>query len=138
MLRPEFDELESWVRKNKLEMGKWFRVYLDKYEIGMPSNRRRWWACIEVKGRLAARPQRFETRVLQSEFVASVTFDPKVVSDRLVFHGLECWLDWRTRFGEYEEAGPTREVFIGDPWVDPAAKSMIELQVPIKKMEGGS
>ena len=134
MLRPEFAELESWAHKSAVRTAKWFRVYLDKYEIGMPSSQRRWWACVEYKGKLRAPPPRIEAKVIPAELVASVTFDPNVVSDRLVFHGLECWLDWRTKFGEYEEAGPTREVFIGNPWTDAAAKKQIELQVPIRKL----
>lgn len=133
MLRPEFTELESWAKDTGVKTGKWFRIYLDKYEIGMPSDRRRWWASIECKGRVSATPQSIEARSLPPELVASVTFDPEVVSDRLVFHGLECWLDWRTRLGEFEEAGPTREVFLGNPWTDPSAKRQIELQVPIRR-----
>ena len=138
MLRPEFTELESWATDNNVKTARWFRIYLDKYEIGMPADRRRWWASIEYKGKIRAPPARIETNFLQPQLVASVTFDPKVVSDRLVFHGLECWLDWRTRLGEFEEAGPTREVFVGNLWTDPSAKSQIELQVPIRKAGAGS
>lgn len=134
MLREEFTELERWAKKNGIRTSKWFRIYLDKYAVESPSDQRRWWASIAYRGRTHALPPRMEAKFLPPELVASVTFNPEVVSDRLVFHGLECWLDWRTKQGEFEEAGPTREVFVGNPWVDPVARTQIELQVPIRKL----
>jgi hypothetical protein len=136
MLRSEFDYLSKWLDKNHLRSGRWLRIELDKYEVGAPSNiRRRWWACIQFGGKLRSKPSSdVEVKVIPAAYVASVTFDPNVVSDRLIYHGLECWLDWRTKFGEYEEAGPTREVYTGNPWTDKKAKKHIELQVPITKI----
>lgn len=135
MLRPEFEYLSKWIGSNDTAPGKWFRIELDKYEIGMSSSQRRWWACIETKGRLPMKPPSdIEVKVLPPTLVASVTFDPSEFSDRLVYHGLECWLDWRTKFGEYEEAAPAREVYLGNPWTDKNAKKHIELQVPIRKI----
>jgi hypothetical protein len=136
MLHPEFNALVGWARRERVKTGKWLRIELDKYEIGVPSSQRRWWACIELKGRTEPKPPSgIELKVLPAEFVASVTFDPAQVSSRLVYHGLECWLDWRTKFHEYEEAGPTREMYIGNPWTDADAKKRIEVQVPIRRME---
>ena len=135
MLRPEFEYLSKWIGSKEVRPGKWFRIELDKYEIGKSSSQRQWWACIEFKEKLRAKPPSdIETRTLPAMLVASVIFDPGEFSSRLVYHGLECWLDWRTKFGEYEEAGPTREVYTGDPWTDKKAKKHIELQVPIKKI----
>jgi effector-binding domain-containing protein len=115
--------------------GKWFRIELDKYEIGMPSSDRRWWACIEIKTKLLTKPPtEIELKTLPATQVASVTFDPAEFSDRLVYHGLECWLEWRTKFGEYEEAAPAREVYLANPWTNKNAKKHIELQVPIRKI----
>ena len=135
MLRPEFEYLSKWISSSEITPGKWFRIELDKYEIGKPSNQRQWWACIETKGRTSAKPPSdIEANTLPSQYVASVTFDPAEFSDRLVYHGLECWLDWRTKFGEYEEAAPAREVYLNNPWTDKKAKKHIELQVPIRKI----
>ena len=135
MLRPEFEYLSKWIDSSDMRPGKWFRIERDKYEIGMLPSRRQWWACIELKDKPRTRPPSdIEARTLPAIYVASVTFDPSEFSSRLVYHGLECWLDWRTKFGEYEEAGPTREVYTGDPWTDKKAKKHIELQVPIRKI----
>ena len=136
MLRPEFDYLTKWLHENDIRSGKWLRIELDKYEVGAPTNtQRRWWACIELKTKSPGKPTSdIEFKVIPAAQVASVTFDPNVVSSRLVYHGLECWLDWRTKFGEYEEAEPAREVYLGNPWTDKNAKKRIELQVPIRKL----
>jgi DNA gyrase inhibitor GyrI len=137
MLRPEFEYLSKWSGQKGIKTGKWFRIELDKYEVGSPSNlQRRWWACIETKGKAVTKlsSSNPEHKVLPAALVASVTFDPAEFSSRLVYHGLECWLDWRTKFGEYEEASPAREVYIGNPWTDKKAKKQVELQVPIRKI----
>jgi DNA gyrase inhibitor GyrI len=141
MLRPEFEYLSKWLDQKDVKTGKWFRIELDKYEVGSPSNlQRRWLACIETKGKPATNPSSssLEQKVLPTVLVASVTFDPAEFSSRLVYHGLECWLDWRTKFGEYEEAGPAREVYIGNPWTGKKAKKHVELQVPIQKISHSS
>ena len=135
MLRPEFEYLSKWIDSKEIRSGKWFRIELDKYEIGKPSSQRQWWACIEIKAKPRTKPPPdIELKTLPTTFVASVTFNPLEFSDRLVYHGLECWLDWRTKFGEYEEAAPAREVYLSNPWTDRNAKKHIELQVPIKKI----
>lgn len=135
MLRPEFDDLWKWLKRKSVGPGKWFRIELDRYEIGAPSSQRRWWACIELKGTLEQKPlSDMKVQVLPAVFVASVTFDPNQFSSRLVYHGLECWLDWRTKFGEFEEAGPTREVYTGNPWTSSYAKRHTDVQVPIRRM----
>ncbi len=141
MLRPEFEHLSKWLNQKEAKTGKWFRIELDKYEVGSPSNlQRRWWACIETKNKLTTKQSssQIETKILPATLVASVTFDPAEVSSRLVYHGLECWLDWRTKFGEYEEESPAREVYIGNPWTSQKAKKHIELQVPIRKISRSS
>jgi hypothetical protein len=137
MLRPEFEYLSKWLGQKRVKSGKWFRIELDKYEVGSPSNlQRRWWACIETRTKPVIKPSvsDIELKVLPPTSVASVTFDPSEFSSRLVYHGLECWLDWRTKFGEYEEASPAREVYIGNPWTLKRAKKHIEIQVPIRKI----
>ncbi len=80
-------------------------------------------------------PAGFESKELPPQLVASVVFDPEQIALRLVYHGLEGWLQWRTKFGEYEEAGPTREVYQGDPWKSKKAWANVDVQVPIKKFK---
>jgi effector-binding domain-containing protein len=138
MLRKEFTKLVSWVKKNKVEIGKWFFYELDGPET--PSDRRRWETCLEIKGGKAKisklKPENgIQLKELQSQNVASVTFNPEEVSARLVYHGLECWLQWRKKYDELEEDGPTREVYIGDPWTNNEAWTRAEVQVPVRELQ---
>ncbi len=133
MLRKEFNDLEGWAKKNQVRTGKWFFVELDGPET--PSSKRRWEASIEVKGKLKAKPESgIIFKKIPSELVAGVQFDPDEVSSRLVYHGLECWLDWRRKFHEFEEAGPTREVYPGNPWTDQKAWANLDVQVPVRRL----
>lgn len=133
MLKDEFREVHNWVRKHGMKPGKWFFYELDDPDL--PEGSRRWEACIEVHGRPKAKlPKGLELKDLPAQLVASVVFDPEQVSIRLVYHGLEGWLQWRTKFGEYEEAGPTREVYSGDPWRSKEAWTNVDVQVPIRKL----
>jgi DNA gyrase inhibitor GyrI len=133
-LRPQFRELVRWAKKNRVETGKWLMVELDGPET--PSEKRRWEACLEVKGKLKVKPEGdISFRKIPPQLVASVTFDPDKFSSRLVYHGLESWLEWRTKYGELKEIGPTREVYLADPWTNPKAWANAEVQVPVEKIK---
>ncbi|MGI0090844.1 MAG: GyrI-like domain-containing protein [Nitrososphaerales archaeon] len=132
-LRSEFRELVGWAKKNKIRTGKWLMFELDGPEA--PLSKRRWEACLEVKGTFNTKPEDdLSFRRLPAQLVASVTFDPDQFSTRLVYHGLECWLEWRTKRGEMKEAGPTREVYIGDPWTNAKSWANTEVQVPVERI----
>jgi hypothetical protein len=135
-LRPEFRILVGWARKNKVKTGKWLFRELDGPETA--SSKRRWEACLEVP-RSAAKKIQSEDGIsfkrLAPQLVASVTFDPDKFSGRLVYHGLECWLDWRTKFRELKEAGPTREIYLDNPWTSAKAWANTEVQVPVSKIK---
>jgi DNA gyrase inhibitor GyrI len=135
-LRAEFRALTKWAKKNNVKTGKWLFYELDGPDVA--SSKRRWEACLEVIGKLPKDklPTRdISYKTLPGLFVASVTYDPDKFSSRLVYHGLECWLEWRTKYGELRENGPTREVYIGDPWTSPKAWANSEVQVPVAKMK---
>jgi DNA gyrase inhibitor GyrI len=133
MLKEEFREVSGWAKRNGMKPGKWFFYELE--DPNTPEGSRRWEACIEVRGRPKAKlPSDLQLKELPAQLVASVVFDPEQVSTRLVYHGLEGWLQWRTKFEEYEEAGPTREVYLGDPWTDKRAWANVDVQVPIRKL----
>jgi DNA gyrase inhibitor GyrI len=136
-LRPEFRELVRWAKKNKIRTGKWLFIELDGPEV--PSSKRRWEACLEVNQSVSGKQFRPEEGIafkeIPPQLVASVTFDPDKFSGRLVYHGLECWLEWRTKFGELKEAGPTREIYQGDPWTSAKAWANTEVQVPVSRMK---
>ena len=134
MLRDEFDALMKWARKNGAKTGKWFFYELD--DLDTPDEIRKWEACIEVKAMPKVKlPRDIVSKELPAQLVASVTFDPDKVSPRLVYHGVEGWLKWRTKFREFEEAGPTREVYLGDPWTNKKAWAKVDIQVPVRRIK---
>jgi effector-binding domain-containing protein len=74
-------------------------------------------------------------KTLPSSTVATVTFDPDKVSPRVIYHGLVDWLRQREKAGEYKEAGPYREVYLGDPWSSKRAWAHTQVQVPVKRLK---
>jgi DNA gyrase inhibitor GyrI len=142
MLRKEFGDLVKWAKKRKVKTGKWIFLELDGPEV--PGSRRRWEACLEVPGSTTKKIKLelehegdrsgIAAKVLPAIKVAAVKFDPDVVSSRLIYHGLECWLEWRKKYRELEEAGPTREIYTGNPWTDSKAWANLEVQVPVKSL----
>ena len=50
-----------------------------------------------------------------------------------MYHALGDWVWWRLKLQEYRRAGPTREVYAGDPWTDAKAWSKDEVQVLLEK-----
>jgi DNA gyrase inhibitor GyrI len=139
-LRPEFRDLVQWAKRNKIKTGKWILLELDGPDV--PSSKRRWEACLEVMQNVAGKKMKNDDHLdegisakrIPPQLVASVTFDPDKFSSRLVYHGLECWLDWRTKYKELREAGPTREIYLGDPWTSAKAWANTEVQVPVSRM----
>ena len=105
---------------------------LDGPEV--PDKKRRWEAAIEVKGPKDEAEGGIRFRDFPDQLVASVTFDPEKVSPRIVYYGLEGWLDQKRKDREYKSAGPPREVYTGDPWRSARAWANVEVQVPVKKL----
>jgi DNA gyrase inhibitor GyrI len=126
--RPEIRQLEKWARKKKLLTGK----YLLYESSGRSTNRRRWEACIEIKGQ--AQPKgRIRIKKIPAETVASVTFNPDRISPRLVYHGLNDWLKWRIRDGTFKAIGSGREVYSGNPWTNARAWAKTDVQIIVKR-----
>jgi effector-binding domain-containing protein len=93
-----------------------------------PARERRSVACLEIKGK--AKPEgSIKIMTLPRQKVASVTFNPDRIADRLVYHGIEGWLQYRP----LRAAGPSREVYIGNPWTNRRAWANAEVQVPLRK-----
>ncbi|MFI5413701.1 MAG: hypothetical protein ACHQ0I_03850 [Candidatus Lutacidiplasmatales archaeon] len=109
--RPEFGKLVAWAKKNGLKTGKWI---VRESEMG------KFEACLEVRGS-AKSSGGIRLRTFPASAVARVTFDPEVVSPRVVYHGLNDWLRWRKKEGEVKSVRSTREVYSGDPWTNKAA-----------------
>ena len=132
MMRYEFNQIVKWARKKGVRTGRWFFADLDGPEV--PDKKRRWEAAIEVKGAKAEAQGGIRFRDFPDQLVASVTFDPEKVSPRVIYYGLEGWLDERRKDREYKSAGLPREVYKGDPWKSARAWANVEVQVPVKKL----
>jgi len=127
MWRREFSQLVKWAKKRKVHTGKWIMYYIDEWGK-RPERKRRSVACLEIRGK--TEPEgKIRLMTLPRLKVASVTFDPDKVADRLVYYGIEGWL----QYGPHRQAGRSREVYIGSPWTNRRAWANAEVQVPIKK-----
>jgi len=121
-IRKRFAEVEKWARAHKVRTGRW--VFRE------PASRQ-WDVGIEVYG--SARSEgRVKVRTLPPSTVASVTFDPEVVSPRVVYHGLSDWLRWRRKEKKVRSVLSTREVYPGDPWKNAQAWAKTEVQFVVR------
>jgi effector-binding domain-containing protein len=122
-LRAEFGELTSWARAEDIPTGRW--IFFHKGDV-------RWEACLEVKRR--GQPKgRVHLKTLPATYVARCLFDPEVIADRVIYHGLTDWVRSRRRSKEIKSVGGSREVYSGDPWSDPQAWANCEVQFLVRK-----
>jgi effector-binding domain-containing protein len=121
-IRRRFAEVEKWAIARKLRPGRW---------VFREPGARRWEVGIEVPAR-AGSQGRVKVRVLPAARVASVTFDPEVVSPRVVYHGLSDWLRWQRKEKKIRSVLSTREIYPGDPWKDARAWSKTEVQFVVR------
>ena len=130
-LRAEFEKVQAWAKVKGLKTGKWvFREFggMDRPE------RMRFEVGIEVLGKGPVRGGKgIAMKTLAASSVVAVTFDPDVVSPRVVYHGLSDYLKWQRKEGKYKEAGPYREVYADNPWNSKLAWAQMQIQVPVKK-----
>jgi hypothetical protein len=124
-LRAEFRELTRWAAKNGIRTGRW--IFVD----ARPDHRR-WEACLEIKGP-AEGEGRIRLRSLPATWVASVVFDPGLVSSRLVYHGLMDWTRWRRRYKEIRSVRSVREIYADNPWRNKMAWARCEVQFLVRK-----
>jgi len=122
-LRGQFKTLMEWARKNHLRTGHWLFFEPDM---------RTFIAGVEVRGK-AKGSGRIRLRTVPASTVASVIFDPDVVSPRVVYHGLNDWLRWQKKEKAIKKALSYREVYSGDPWSGPKVWAHTEIQVVVKK-----
>jgi len=127
MWRSEFGQLEKWAKRRKLATGKRIMYFIDKWGE-KPNRQRRSVAAVEIKSK--AKPEgKIQIMKLPRHKVVSVTFDPDKVSEELVYHGLEGWLE----SSPYKQAARSRELYDGNPWTSPRAWANCEVQVPLKR-----
>jgi len=121
-IRREFESVARWIRAHDLPAGRW--VFLE------PATRE-WRVGIEVRGRVRGEG-RVRIHTLPATRVASVTFDPDVVSPRVVYHGLNDWLRWRKKDRQISRVVSTREVYSNNPWTDRQACARTEIQYVVR------
>lgn len=122
-IRAQFDRVAKWARKTGLRTGKW---------IFREPGTRAWEVSIEVRGSAHSEGP-IRMRMLPATSVASVVFDPNVVSPAVVYHGVTDWLRWRKRDKTIRSVGAYREVYDGDPWREPKVWAHTEVQVVVRK-----
>jgi len=122
-IRKRFESVETWAKAHGLRTGRWiFREPADRV----------WDAGIEVRG--AARSEgRVKVQTLPATMVASVRFDPDVVSPRVVYHGVTDWLRSLRREKEIRSAGAYRELYDGNPWREKRSWANTEIQVVVRR-----
>ena len=131
-IREEFEKLHAWTRSRGLKTGKW--VFRELGDMTGPESSAKWEVGIEVRGKGPLRGGGgVSIKTLPATKVASVTFDPDVVSARLVYHGISDWLRWREKFKEWKSVGPYREMYSGNPWTSKSAWAHTQVQAPVKK-----
>jgi effector-binding domain-containing protein len=122
-IRAQFDRIALWARQNGLGTGRW---------IFREPAARAWQVAIEIRG--AARSEGpIRVRTFPATTVASVVFDPNVVSPSVVYHGITDWLRWRKKDKTIKSVGTYREVYSGDPWRRPSAWARTDVQVVVRK-----
>jgi effector-binding domain-containing protein len=133
-LRAEFGKVQAWAKENGLRTGKWF--FREFGDDGTPDEKWRWEMGVEIRGKGTVRAGKgIVMKTLPSSMVAAVTFDPEKISPRVIYHALTDYLRERAKEGEYKEAGPYREVYLGDPWSSKKAWANTQVQVPVKRLK---
>lgn len=134
MMRPYFLKLKKWINEEGLKSGVWIFRTLSEDEA--EEDEMIFEASIEIIGskRKLVPPKDVRIQEIVAGPVACVKFDPTLIADRVIYHGLESWLEWRKKCGEYERNGPDREVYQDDPWSSSKAWKHLEIQVPVKKL----
>jgi effector-binding domain-containing protein len=122
-IRAQFGRVATWAKRHGLRTGQW---------VFREPGTRSWQVGIEVRG--AARSDgTVSVRTYPASTVASVTFDPNVISPSVVYHGITDWLRWRKKDKTIRSVGAYREVYPGDPWRDAKAWARTEIQVVVRK-----
>lgn len=121
-IRRRFAKVRSWAIDHRLRAGRW--VFREPGE-------RRWEVGIEVPSRARSEGV-VRVRTLPATRVATVTFDPEVVSPEVIYHGLSDWLRWRRKEKKIRSIVSTREIYPGDPWKDAKAWSRTTVQFVVR------
>lgn len=121
-IRKHFEEVAAWAKGRGLRTGRW---------VFREPGSRQWDVSIEVRGTVRSEG-RVKVRTLPAGTVASVVFDPNVVSPRVIYHGLADWLRWQRKERKIRSVVSSREVYEGNPWKKARAWSRTEIQFIVR------
>jgi DNA gyrase inhibitor GyrI len=119
----KFLAVVTWARRHGLRTGRW--VFREPGE-------RTWEVGVEIRG-AAKSDGPIRVRTYPAASVASVVFDPDVVSPAVIYHGLNDWLRWRRKDKTIRSVGDYREVYVDDPWRNPKAFARTEVQFVVRR-----
>jgi len=121
-IRRNFEKVAKWAKDRGYGPGLWiFREPGEgKWETGVVVNAR-----ARAEGPV-------HVRTLPATRVASVVFDPEVVSPAVVYHGLTDWLRWRKKDKKIQRVVSYREVYRGNPWKDKSAYARTDVQFVVR------
>lgn len=122
-IRKRFEKVEKWAQARGLRTGRW---------VFREPGSRTWDVAIEVRGK-AHSEGRIRVRTLPAGTVASVRFNPEVVSPRVIYHGLSDWLRWQRKEKTIRSVVSYREIYEGNPWKDARAWANTEVQFVVRK-----
>ncbi|HXQ48469.1 MAG TPA: GyrI-like domain-containing protein [Thermoplasmata archaeon] len=121
-IRRNFEKVARWAKDRGFGPGLW--VFREPGE-------RAWETGVVVNARARAEGD-IHLRVLPATRVASVVFDPDVVSPAVVYHGLTDWLRWRKKEKKIQRVVSYREVYRGNPWKDKSAYARTDIQFVVR------
>ena len=121
-VRSNFSRIEAWAKAHRLRTGKW---------IFREPDERSFEVAIEIRGSAPAH-RGIRLRTYPASRVASVTFDPEVVSPAVIYHGITDWLRWRRKEKKIRSVGVYREVYDDDPWRNAKAWARTTVQVVVR------
>jgi effector-binding domain-containing protein len=121
-IRGNFEKVAKWAKAKGYRTGPWvFREPGDQ----------RWETGVVVDARARSEGD-IRIKTLPATRVASVVFDPDVVSPGMVYHGLKDWLRWQKKDKKIQRVVSYREVYLGNPWTDKAAYAHTDTQYVVR------
>jgi DNA gyrase inhibitor GyrI len=124
---------EATIRKNFETVAKWAdsKGYGPSLWVFREPGSRRWDTGVVVNAR-ARSEGAIRVRKLPAARVASVVFDPDVISVGVIYHGLTDWLRGQKKEKKIRRVVSYREVYRGNPWTDKSANGHTDIQFVVK------
>jgi effector-binding domain-containing protein len=121
-IRRNFEKVANWAKSKGYGPSLWI------FQEPGPG---RWVTGIVVNARARSEGD-IRIKTLRAARVASVVFDPDVVSSGVVYHGLTDWLRWRKKDKKITAVVAYREVYRANPWKDAGAYAHTDVQFVVR------